>query len=95
MVGDGPWLNVPQAVVLEVRRDFELVLNLTAETTALLVIKANQLLARRLVIPLEEDADTEQREDALKKFHEAKTAMRPIAVTRRPSSGYTAGWLQG
>jgi hypothetical protein len=76
MADDGPWLNVPQAAVLEVTRDIELVLGLTAETTALLVIKANQLLVRPIVIPLEADADAEQRDDALKKFQEAKTAMR-------------------
>jgi hypothetical protein len=75
MADDGPWLNVPQAAVLEVTRDIELAVGLTAETTALLVIKANRLLARLIVIPLEADADTEQRGAALKKFHEARTAM--------------------
>jgi hypothetical protein len=74
MTDDGPWLNVPQAVVLEATRDIELVLALTAETTALLMIKANRVLGGRTVIPLEEDADEEQRLDALRKFHEAKTA---------------------
>jgi hypothetical protein len=47
-------------------------LNLSAETTALLIIKANRVLARRTVIPLEADANKEQR---LRKFREAKTAM--------------------
>jgi hypothetical protein len=40
----------------------------------LLMIKANRVLGGRTVIPLEEDADEEQRLDALRKFHEAKTA---------------------
>jgi hypothetical protein len=75
MTDDGPWLNVPQAVVLEVTRDIECALNLSAETTALLMIKANRVLARRTVIPLEVDANEEQRLDALRKFQEAKTAM--------------------
>jgi hypothetical protein len=44
------WLNVPQAVVLEETRDIELVLDLTAETPALLQIKANWRLARGAVI---------------------------------------------
>jgi hypothetical protein len=74
MTDDGPRLNVPQAVVLEATRDIELVLDLTAETTALLMIKANRVLGPT-VIPLEADADEEQRLDALRKFHEAKTAM--------------------
>ena len=75
MTDDGPWLNVPQAVVLEVTRDIERALNLSAETTDLLIIKANRVLARRTVIPLEADANKEQRLDALRKFREAKTAM--------------------
>ena len=44
MADDGPWLNVPQTAVLEVTRDIELAVGLTAETTPLLVIKANQRL---------------------------------------------------
>lgn len=75
MTDDGPWLNVPQAVVLEVTRDIERALNLSAETTDLLIIKANRVLARRTVIPLEADANKEQQLDALRKFREAKTAM--------------------
>ena len=70
MTDDGPWLNVPQAVVLEVTRDIELAVGLTAETTALLVIKANQLLARRTEIPLEADAD------------DGATARRPQKIPR-------------
>ncbi len=61
MSDDGPWLNVPQAVVLEATRDIELVLGLTETNPALLVIRANQLIALRTEIPLEPDADNEQR----------------------------------
>jgi hypothetical protein len=75
MADNGPWLNVPQAAVLEATKNIELALGLTAETTALLVIKANQLLVRPIIIPLEADADAEQRKEALKKFQEAKTGM--------------------
>jgi hypothetical protein len=76
MTDDGSWLNVPQAAVLEATHDIELAAGLTAETAALLVIKANQLLARRIEIPLEANADADQWLDALRKFEEAKTAMR-------------------
>ena len=75
MSDDGPWLNVPQAVVLEATRDIELVLGLTETNPALLVIRANQLIALRTEIPLEPDADNEQRGDAFRKFHESKAAM--------------------
>ena len=64
MANDGPWLNVQQAAVLELTRDIELAAGLTAETTPLLVIKTNQLLARRIEIPLEASADADQRRDA-------------------------------
>ena len=72
---DDVWLDVPQAVVLEATRDIDRAVGLTAETTALLVIKASNLLARRTVIPLAADADEEQRLDALRKIREARTAM--------------------
>jgi hypothetical protein len=73
MSDDGPWLNVPQAVVLEATRDIELVLRLTETNPALLVIRANRLIALRTEIPLEPDADNEQRGDAFRKLREAKT----------------------
>ena len=69
------WLDVPQAVVLEATRDIDRAVGLTAETTALLVIKASSLLAHPTEIPLAEDADEEQRLDALRKIREARTAM--------------------
>jgi hypothetical protein len=72
---DDVWLDVPQAVVLEATRDIDRAVGLTAETTALLVIKASSLLARPTEIPLAEDADEEQRLDALRKIREARTAM--------------------
>jgi hypothetical protein len=75
MSDDGPWLNVPQAVVLEATRDIELALGLTETNPALLVIRANQLIALRTVIPLEPDADDEQRRDAFRKLREAKTVL--------------------
>jgi hypothetical protein len=74
MTDDGPWLNVQQAVVLEATRDIELTLDLTADNPAMLVIKANQLLALRTTIPLEENADKERWVDAFRKMQEAKTA---------------------
>ena len=43
---DGSWLSLPQAVIVEARSDIELARDLTAETTALLIIKANQRVAR-------------------------------------------------
>jgi hypothetical protein len=73
MADVGPWLNVQQAAVLEVTRDIELAAGLTAETTPLLVIKANQLLARRIEILLEANADADQRRDAVE---QARTALR-------------------
>ena len=75
LTDDVLWLDVPQAVVLEATRDIDRAVGLTAETTALLVIKASSLLARRTVIPLAADADEEQRLDALRKIREARTAM--------------------
>jgi hypothetical protein len=70
MSEDGPWLNVPQAVVLEATRDIKLALGLTDNNPTLLVIKANQLLAVRTVIPLEANADNEQRRDAFRRVRE-------------------------
>jgi len=75
MADDGPWLNVPQAVVLEATRDIDLALDLTAESAALLLIKASWRVARRPVIPPEADADTRQPGDVLRAVHEAKTAL--------------------
>lgn len=80
MADDGPWLNVPQTAVLEVTRDIELAVGLTAETPPLLVIKANQLVARRIEIPLAANADADQRRDAVE---QAKTALRSDSANRR------------
>ena len=95
MADDAPWLNVPQAAVLEGTRNIELVLGLTAETTALLLIKANQLLARRIEIPLEAYVDRDQWFDALREFEEARTAMRAdshyLAAQRRVHDRIVAG----
>jgi hypothetical protein len=66
------WLTVPQAVVLEETRNIELALGLTDEDPNLLVIKANQLIAPCIVIPLAADADEERRLDAFKNLHEQK-----------------------
>jgi hypothetical protein len=41
----------------------------------LLVIKANQRIALRTVIPLEEDADNEQRRDAFRRLREERAAL--------------------
>jgi hypothetical protein len=76
MIDDGPWLNVPQAVVLEATHDIELALNLTAENPALLELKASQRLGRPVVVP-EAAGETEQWNDARKRFDEAKAALRP------------------
>jgi hypothetical protein len=70
------WLTVPQAVVLEVTGDIEAVLALTDDDPAILLIKANRLVSDFLVIPLDADADDETRRDALRRFHEAKSAGR-------------------
>jgi hypothetical protein len=75
MSEDGPWLNVPQAVVLEATRDINLALDLTEDDPVLLVIKANQRIARRTEIPLEEDADNEQRCDAFRRLREERAAL--------------------
>jgi hypothetical protein len=80
MADDGPWLNVQEAAVLEVTRDIELVVSLSAETTPLLVIKTNRLLARRIEIPLEENADADQRLDAIE---QARTALRSDSTDSR------------
>ena len=77
MTDDGPWLNVPQAVVLEATHDVEFALNLTAENLALLQIKASRRLARSPVIEPEADADTERWADARKRFEAAKAILRP------------------
>ena len=77
MTDDDPWLNVPQAVVLEATRDIELVLDLTAETPALLQIRAIWRLARRPVIPPEANPHPEQWNDSRKIFDEARATLRP------------------
>jgi hypothetical protein len=80
MADDGPWLNVPQTAVLEVTRDIELAVGLSAETTALLIIKANQLLARRIRIPLEANSDADQQRNAVE---QARTALRSDSANSR------------
>jgi hypothetical protein len=75
MADDGPWLTVPQAVVLEATRDIELTLKLTDNNPDFLVAKANNLIALRTEIPLQEHADKEQRDDAFRKLREARIAM--------------------
>ena len=80
MADDGPWLNVQQAAVLEVTHNIELAAGLSAETTPLLVIKANRLLARRIEIPLEANADADQRLDAIE---QARTALRSDSADSR------------
>lgn len=80
MADDGPWLNVQQVAVLEVTRDVEVAAGLTAETTPLLVIKTNRLLARRIEIPLEANADADQRLDAIE---QARTALRSDSADSR------------
>jgi hypothetical protein len=76
MSADGPWLNVPQAVVLEATRDIKLALDLTEDDPVLLVIKANQRIALRTVIPLEEGANNEQRRDAFRRMRDERAAAR-------------------
>jgi hypothetical protein len=73
MTRDQFWLTVPQAVVLEATRDIELVSDLTDDDPDLLVIKANQLIAPRIAIPLESDAGEDHQLEAVRKFQEAKT----------------------
>jgi hypothetical protein len=69
------WLTVPQAVVLEATCDIELVVGLSDHNPNFLVIKANQLIAQSLLIPLEDDADEEQRLNAFRTFHEEKATL--------------------
>ena len=70
---DGSWLSLPQAVIVEARRDIELARDLTAETPVLLIIKANQRVARGSVIPQDVSLDEEQWS---KRLAEAKAKMR-------------------
>ena len=77
MTADDPWLNVPQAVVLEATRDIELVLDLTAESPALLQIKASWRLARGAVISPEANP------------HPGAMGRHPQNI--RPSKSYLAG----
>jgi len=96
MSEDGPWLNVPQAVVLEATRDIKLALGLTDNNPALLVIKANQRVAVRMVIPLEANADNEQRRDAFRRVREEIAAVQDASrYPSRHSNEYTSGFLQG
>lgn len=74
MSKDGPWLNVPQAVVLEATRDIELAVGLTDETPDLLLGKANQRVARRTEIAVAADADRATWLAAVEKFEGVKVA---------------------
>jgi hypothetical protein len=71
---DRLWLNVPQAVVLSVTGDLDVTLRLAAPTPSLLVIKANELVARRTVLPVAADPDPAQRAEALIRLRETKMA---------------------
>ena len=73
---DGPWLNVPQAVVVEATGDIKRGLELTESNPALLVVKANRLVALRTEVPLAADADREQRRDGLRRLSEARGVLR-------------------
>ena len=75
MTRDRFWLTVPQAVVLEATRDIELVVGLNDDDPNSLLMKANQLITRSLLIPLEDDADQEQRLNAFRTFHEKKATL--------------------
>jgi len=61
-------------VVLEVTRDIELVQNLTDDDPDKLVYKANWLIARRTVIPMERDTK-EHRSDAFRRLQEARATL--------------------
>lgn len=74
MSEDGPWLNLPQAVVLEATHDLKLALGLTGSDPALLVMKASQQIVRR-VIPLGANADDGQRRDALRRLRDEVAAV--------------------
>ena len=90
MVEDGPWLYVPQAVVLEVTSDIERALELTADSPVLLVIKANNLPEFGTAIALAENADAEQLHEAR---GTARTAMLStyVAAERRVHGRLVAG----
>ncbi|MBV9248386.1 MAG: hypothetical protein JO227_03945 [Acetobacteraceae bacterium] len=72
MTEDGPWLNIPQAVVLEATGDIKCALDLTGSNPGLLVLKANKLIALRTEVPLEADAAAKQRHDAVRKLRETR-----------------------
>src|SRR5260370_11301800 len=59
MSEDGPWLNVPQSVVLEATRDMDRALSLIGSDPDLLLMKANLRIVRT-VIPFEANAEDEQ-----------------------------------
>lgn len=86
MTDNDPWLSVPQAVVLSATGNLELVLDLVIEDPALLVVRANDLIARRTVIPLVADADQKQRGEAFRKLQES--------IIYKPEEG-RYGELQG
>lgn len=76
MIDDSPWLNVPQAVVLEATHDIELALKLAADTPVLLQIKASQRLGRPVVAP-ETGGEAEQSHDPHNISDKATAAVRP------------------
>jgi hypothetical protein len=69
---DELWLNVPQAVVLSATGDLDLALGLIPLAPPLLVFRANELVARRTVIPVAPDPDPEQRAEALRRLQESE-----------------------
>jgi hypothetical protein len=70
------WFTVPQAVVFEATGEIKLAMGLQDNDPDMLVIKANQLIASHILIPLEVDADEDRRLEAVRKFQEAKAAWR-------------------
>ena len=68
------WFTVPHAVVLEATRDIELVVGLKDDDPDMLLMRANQLIAPRIFIPLEADADEDRQLEAVRKLQEEKTA---------------------
>jgi hypothetical protein len=91
MSEDGPWLNVPQAVVLEATGDIKLALGVTDNNPVLLVFKANQRVAARTVISLEANADTEQRCDAARRAREEIVAYRYLEAQQQVHRQLLAG----
>ena len=95
MADDGPWLNVPQAVVLEVTRDIELLRGPECRDHTFARNK-DELGARASYRnPARGNADAEQRLDAISKQERPCGPIAPIAGTWRHSSGSVGGSLRG